>query len=196
MHYEWSFERLVRYAARPAVATERLTVLPDGRLLYRLKRSWRDGTSSVIFERQDFMSKLAVLVPAQRAHLIKYHGIFGPAAAWRPRIIPTSHENSSESGPSPAAVPQSSTMPNVKAESASCKPASPRQRNYTWAQLMRRVFLLDVIKCERCGGQMKILAAIHPPDTTAKILECLGLPSRDPPLAPAVSDFNYQMDSF
>jgi len=62
-------ERLIRYAARPAVATERLTDLPDGRLLYRLKRPWRDGTSAVIFERQDFMAKLAVLVPAPRAHL-------------------------------------------------------------------------------------------------------------------------------
>jgi len=27
-------QRLIRYAARPAVATERLTELPDGRLLY------------------------------------------------------------------------------------------------------------------------------------------------------------------
>jgi hypothetical protein len=43
---------------------------------------------------------------------------------------------------------------------------------------------------------MKILGATHPPDTTAKIPECLGLPSRAPPLAPAVSDFNYPMDSF
>jgi hypothetical protein len=56
--------------------------------------------------------------------------------------------------------------------------------------------LLDVLQCECCGGRMKILAAIHPPDTTAKILECLGLPSRAPPLAPAVSDFSYPMDSF
>ena len=61
---------------------------------------------------------------------------------------------------------------------------------------MKRVFLVDVLQCERCGGRMKILAAIHPPDTTEKILECLGLPSRAPPLAPAVSDFNWQTDSF
>jgi Putative transposase len=43
-------ERLIRYAARPAVATERLTAMSDGRLLYRLKRPWRDGTSAVIEE--------------------------------------------------------------------------------------------------------------------------------------------------
>jgi hypothetical protein len=32
------------------MATERLSILPDGRLLYRLKRRWRDGTTHVIFE--------------------------------------------------------------------------------------------------------------------------------------------------
>jgi len=35
---------------------------------------------------------------------------------------------------------------------------------------------------------MRILAAIHPPDTTRAILECLGLPSRAPPIAPAVRE--------
>jgi hypothetical protein len=51
---------------------------------------------------------------------------------------------------------------------------------------MRRVFAIDVLKCHCCGGRMRILAAIHPPDATRKILECLGLPSRAPPLSPAV----------
>ena len=69
--------------------------------------------------------------------------------------------------------------------------------NYTWAELMKRVFLVDVLQCQRCGGgPMKILAAIHPPDATRKLLECLGLPSRAPPLAPPVSDLTAQMDSF
>ena len=63
-------------------------------------------------------------------------------------------------------------------------------------QYENRSFLLDVLQCERCGGPMKILAAIHPPEATGKILECLGLPSRAPPLAPAASDFNCQMASF
>jgi hypothetical protein len=32
---------------------------------------------------------------------------------------------------------------------------------------------------------MRILAAIHPPEATRAILECLGLPARAPPVAPA-----------
>jgi len=43
---------------------------------------------------------------------------------------------------------------------------------------------------------MKILAAIHPPDAPEKILKCLGLPTRAPPLAPAVSGLTLQIDSF
>ena len=41
-------ERLLRYAARPAVALERLSRLPDGRLVYRLKRMWSDGSTDVV----------------------------------------------------------------------------------------------------------------------------------------------------
>ena len=41
-------ERLARYVSRPAVSTERLSELPDGRLLYPLKRKWRNGTTKAI----------------------------------------------------------------------------------------------------------------------------------------------------
>jgi hypothetical protein len=194
MHYEWRFERLCRYAARPAVATERLSELPDGRLLYRLKRPWRDGTSAVIFEKQDFIAKLAVLTPAPRAHLTRYHGVLAPCAAWRSFIVPN-EETVRPIGSTPAPS-ESSTSSKAKGETPAPKPAQPRLRNYTWSELMKRVFLIDVLQCEICGGAMKIIAAIHPPETTQKILVCLGLPIRPPPLASAVSDISFQNDSF
>jgi hypothetical protein len=61
----------------------------------------------------------------------------------------------------------------------------PRPRNYSWAELMRWVFEADVLECPACRGRMRILAAIHPPEATRAILECLGLPARAPPVAPA-----------
>jgi hypothetical protein len=36
-----------------------LSGLPDGRLVYQLKRRWRDGTKQVIYEPLEFMEKLA-----------------------------------------------------------------------------------------------------------------------------------------
>jgi len=47
------------------------------------------------------------------------------------------------------------------------------------------VFAVEVLECPDCGGRMRILAAIHPPEATRAILECLSLPSRAPPTAPA-----------
>ncbi len=60
-------ERLCRYVARPPVATERLSRLADGRLLYRLKHRWRDGTTHVLFEPLELVEKLAALVPPPRS---------------------------------------------------------------------------------------------------------------------------------
>ena len=58
MHYERSFERLCKYCARPPIAIERLEPLPDGRLAYRFKRPWRDGTSHVVFAPLEFLAKV------------------------------------------------------------------------------------------------------------------------------------------
>jgi hypothetical protein len=49
---------------------------------------------------------------------------------------------------------------------------------------MRRVFQVDVLECPECGGAMRILAAIHPPEATRAILDCVGLASRPPPVRP------------
>jgi hypothetical protein len=61
---------------------------------------------------------------------------------------------------------------------------------------MRRVFAVDVLECPRCKGRMRILAQIHPPDTTRAILECLGLSIRPPPFADPRSDPGAEMDPF
>jgi hypothetical protein len=82
------------------------------------------------------------------------------------------------------------------AEGPQQESAKQRSRNYSWAQLMKRVFAIDVLQCDRCGGLMRLMAAIHSPETTRKILERLGLPSRPPPMAPAVGEPALHFDQF
>jgi hypothetical protein len=84
-------ERLLRYAARPAISMERLSRLPDGRLVYRLKRMWSDGSTDVVYEPQDFMAKLAALIPAPRVHLTRFHGILAPPPNAGPGSFPNHH---------------------------------------------------------------------------------------------------------
>ncbi len=45
----------------------------------------------------------------------------------------------------------------------------------TWAQRLKRVFAIEVEKCEKCGGPVRIIASIEDPDVIKKILKHLGL---------------------
>ena len=85
-------ERLARYCGRPPIATDRLTQLDDGRLCYRLKRRWRDGTTHIVLDPVDLLERLATFVPSPRSHGVRYHGILAPSAGWRDHVVPQSAE--------------------------------------------------------------------------------------------------------
>ncbi len=61
-------EFLCRDIARPPIATQRRALAFNARVVYRLKRHWRDGTSAVSFDQITFIERLAALVPPPRAH--------------------------------------------------------------------------------------------------------------------------------
>src|SRR4051812_21180911 len=50
----------------------------------------------------------------------------------------------------------------------------------SWADLLKRVFQIDLAQCPDCGGEVKFIAAIMKKSLIAKILEHLKLPT-DPP---------------
>jgi hypothetical protein len=181
-------ERLARYMARPPLATDRLEEMPDGRLLYRLRHVWRDGTAEIVFSPEELLQRLVPLVPAPGAHLVRYHGVLAPCASWRDRVVPGFLSRNLVGrapceGPRPPTSGSDADGPDD--HESRPEPAVPGRR-YAWADLMRRVFALDVLACPECGGRLRILAAIHPPDTTRAILDCLRVPSRPPPLAPPI----------
>jgi len=129
----------------------------------------------MIFEPLELMERLAALVPAPRFNLIRYSGILAPSAAWRRRIIPK------------VAIEENETIaPKDAKESETARDSHRRPRRYAWAELLKRVFAVDVLKCDKCGGRMRILCAVNPPDAIRKILDCIGLPSRPPPISPAL----------
>jgi hypothetical protein len=177
-HRRDQLERLCRYMCRPPLAVDRLGHLPDGRLTYRMKTPWHNGTTHVIFSPSEFLEKLAVLVPAPRVHLVRFYGVLGPAAKWRPQVVPVASERSAGNVTGSEAVCIHTQEPEKKVETR-------KRRNYAWAELMKRVWAIDVLECPRCCGRMRLVAAIHAQDALRRILECLGLPSRAPPVRPA-----------
>jgi len=79
-------ERLCRYLLRPPLAQERLRRRADGRILSRLRKAWNDGTTHLL-DPLELLEKLAALTPRPEAHLILYHGVLAPHAAWRRRVV-------------------------------------------------------------------------------------------------------------
>jgi hypothetical protein len=57
-----------------------------------------------------------------------------------------------------------------------------------WAALLQRVFEVDALRCPRCTSTMRLIAAIEDPAVAERILECLKLPARAPPLGRATAE--------
>jgi hypothetical protein len=64
-------------------------------------------------------------------------------------------------------------------------PDREASRRYRWAELLQRVFEIDALLCPRCGSTLRLVAAIEDPAVARRILECLKLPARSPPVEPA-----------
>lgn len=178
-------ERLCRYAARPAIASERLELLPDGRLRYNFKRVWKDGSLAVEYDPVDFIGKLAALVPRPRTNLVRYHGCLAPHAAIRAYVV----KDGRGPPPSKAECERMPTLPETPSHAPlSCAPVrertKPRSRT-PWAQLMRRVFAIDVLACPSCGGRLEPVAEITDKAVARKMLEHIGLLGEDSTPLPA-----------
>ena len=55
------------------------------------------------------------------------------------------------------------------------EPQRPKAYSMTWAQRLKRVFAIEIEKCEKCGGPVRVIASIEDPDVIEKILKHLGL---------------------
>ena len=68
----------------------------------------------------------------------------------------------------------------------------------TWAMLIKRVYEIDPLTCSQCGGQMKVVAFLEPPQGAVieKILRHCGLWNPSTPRAPPPEDgWGYEPDA-
>ncbi len=97
-------------------------------------------------------------------HQLTYHGVLAPASSWRSDIVPA--------------------PPARRRRSCGSSGALPLHR-YSFAELLKRVFRVDILRCVRCGSERRWVAAITSGETIAKILDHLKLPSLAVQPAPA-----------
>ena len=82
--------------------------------------------------------------------------------------------------PKPAAPPPPQ-LPLDFDPAESSPTSSPRPRRIGWAKLLACVFALDITRCRKCGGRMRVLEVVSDPDAIARILHGARAPPAPPP---------------
>ena len=143
------------------MSTKRLSMTRNGQVRYELKTPWRNGTTHVIFEPLDFMfrtngmsrahgcagatiSRLVSLVPKPRVNLIRFHGVFAPNSKYRARVTPA----------------RRGKQKRDHSDDETDQTPAGKRASITWAKRLKRVFNLDVETCDKCGGDVRIIASI------------------------------------
>lgn len=165
-HERDKLSALLRYVGRGSVSNERISLAENGDILYELKNSY-DGASHILLSPLEFMEKLSSLVPPPKKHLVKYYGCLSSHSALRPLIVPN--------GASKDEKEETSSKKEEK--------VTEKKSNYiSWQELLRRTFEIDLTICEKCGGRLRVIAAIMKKEIAEKILDHLGLlPTTAPP---------------
>jgi hypothetical protein len=70
--------------------------------------------------------------------------------------------------------------PAPAARSACAAEAAATAIEVLVAELLRRVYAIDVFMCPWCGGRRRLLAAVHDPEAIRRILVAMGLPVEPP----------------
>ena len=165
--------RLCRYMLRPPFAHDAVKAPPDGRVRVLFKAPWRSGVAHADMTPDRFLARLCALVPPQGVHQIRYYGVFANRHHLRARIIP------------PSLVPapgQQFPLPFDLTDDAQKSAAEPssRPRRLGWANLLARVFAVDITTCSKCGGKMCVVDVVTDPDDIARILHGARAPPRPP----------------
>jgi hypothetical protein len=209
-------ERLLRYCARPPLSLERLSVLADGRVAYRIKNPRGRQTHRVMSPIQ-FLARLCALIPPPRHPLVRFHGVFAPHSSWRRHVVALASGKLAADRDAKAMASGNGAVrghdPNRDARLVSARPvesgaptalgaggraaifppaeiAVAHDTRIDWATLLKRVHDIDALACP-CGGRLRVIALITEPEVVVAILISLHLPAVAPPVARARSPDDY-----
>jgi hypothetical protein len=190
-------EKLCRYCARPPFSLERMSLLADGRIAYRLRKPRKNGATHLVLEPMQLLARVSALIPPPRFALTRFAGVLAPSSPWRADVVAYGRDTRT---PRPEPATKTKTKKKRKQKgAANADPQPPPHAPRTalgaglldpsgartpWADLLRRIYLEDVLACP-CGGRRRVVANIDDPVVVSAILSHLGLPTEAPPVSRA-----------
>ena len=190
---------LCRVLCRPALSYERLELLDDAHVGLELKTPFSDGTSHLALSFDELLQRLWALVPRPGTHRAHYHGILAPAARDRPKVVPEP-----DLEPCPELAESDDTPLLGFDDDSPLRKRRKTVRKLLWADLLQRVFDVDVLKCPSCGGpsagdrggggdarqprsfadEENVIATLVEAKVVKAILDALGFESAPPAVRP------------
>jgi len=171
-------ERLARYIMRPPISLERMEWDGAGEVRYQAKQGHDGGTGhrgdpAGPIDAAEFLARVIMHIPEPRRHLVRYYGWYANVSRGKRKRM------QQELG---IALPGSTSGFGNADRDQSPDARALRRR---WAEMIKRVYEVDPLVCERCGGEMKIIAFIIDPGVVDRILRHLsaneGHQERGPP---------------
>jgi hypothetical protein len=177
IHDREALLRVARYSARAPVAESRLRYDPE-RAEVELVADRVDGPYAGVHRMAalEFIARWVDHVPERYEVRVRYAGAYATRRRvwWRRRGV---------------ALVASPPVVTPAPEPAGEWPAL-RARRRRWAELLRRVFQVEVAVCPRCGGESRILGFVTEPPVVRRILAHLerrGVEARAGPWAGAAA---------
>lgn len=173
-------EDVARYMLRAPVSLSRLRWTPgDKEVFYNDSYTESKGQTArgQSIDALEFVARALTQIPQPRKHLLFYYGYYSNAVRGRRFTHPPKNELTDDNSPDTADEP-------------ALDPARKAALRRRWADLIRRVFEVDPLICDRCGGQLQVIAFITQPRVIRKILDHLKKRkgrNRPPPPAQSAS---------
>ena len=160
--------KLVEYIARGPISNKRLEITKAGHVKLELKTAWSNGTTHLLFTKEEFLEKLAALIPPPRTHLVRWSGVFRSNSPIRSKIV---------------------LRPEIKKgfqfrEGKDPGSEKPSPHNRSWSKMLAKVFKIDVTQRSHCPGKLRPVAAIKEREEVIRYLKHQGLDYDPPTKAP------------
>ena len=210
---------------RGVLSLERLSIAPDGNVIYQVKATRHGNETQRILSPMQFMDRLVALIPPPYHPLLRYFGVFGPHSSWRkavvprfapaaeqphahgrPSVAPTSHVEPNESKPTTSTGTPADPIVTSAILTATTRSSKQETREDDVGPHHAAPWRIDWATLLRrvhfvdalacpCGERLKFVDLITEPTTAREILQSMRLPTDVLPIARARSP-DFHQESF
>ena len=143
-------ERVGKYMIRPLLSLKRLFFDETaGKVRYQYSRH---GSQEKTMDYLEFIARVTSHIPDKGQVMIRYYGLY--SSAHRGKMH--------KAGADPS-------HPLIIEDDPTYVPAKG------WADMIRKVYEVDPLRCPSCGGQMRIISFLEEPKTIDRIIRYLEL---------------------